>query len=312
MEIKRAARHAVNMIMSISGVSGSGKTYSALLLAAGLAGPSGKVGFLDTENGRGCMYADSPGIMAALPQGYDTLELTAPFSPARYVEAIEQFERAGYSVLVIDSGTHSWEGIGGCTDIAEADKGRWNKAKLANKKLVNRLLNSSMHVIVCLRAREKSKIIPKHESASGKEEVIPLGILPACEKNFPFEMLLSFLVSEKTHLAEPLKCPEPLLGIFPKSKPKLLTKADGEAIRNWNLQAPALDVNEKLKRRARSAAEEGIGAYQTFFGGISKSEQLILASTTHAENKRVADQADFDAEQSHKESPESQADGVAA
>ena len=39
MEIKKAVRTSVNLIMSVSGVSGSGKTYSALLLAAGLAGP---------------------------------------------------------------------------------------------------------------------------------------------------------------------------------------------------------------------------------------------------------------------------------
>jgi hypothetical protein len=290
MEIKRATRHAVNMIISIAGVSGSGKTYSGLLLAAGIAGPGGKVGFLDTENGRGAMYADSPGIMGAIPQGYDSLELTAPFSPARYIEAIDAFERAGYSVLVIDSGSHEWEGIGGCTDIAEADKGRWNKAKLANKRFVNRLLNSSMHIIVCLRAREKSKIVDKRDSPDGKEKIIPLGVLPICEKNFPYEALLSFLVQEGTHVAEPIKCPEPLEHLF--KTPKMLTKADGDAVRNWNHRAPAMDAHEKLKRRARAAAEEGLAAYHGFYAECSTDEKAVLFKSTHEENKAIGQRTD--------------------
>jgi hypothetical protein len=295
MEIKKAVRHSIPMIMSISGVSGSGKTYSALLLAAGLAGPGGKIGFLDTENGRGSMYADSPGIVAAIPQGYDSGELTAPFSPARYIEAIDAFERAGYNVLVIDSGSHEWEGQGGCSDIAEADKGRWNKAKLANKRYVTRLLNSSMHIIVCLRARDKSKIIDKRDSPDGKEHIIPLGILPISEKNFPYEMMLSFAVEEGTHLATGVKVPEQFEGFFGSvehPKPKRLTKADGEAIRAWNIGAPQFDPHEKLKRRARLAAEDGLAAYQGFYEECSLEEKAILRASTHEENKQVGKLAD--------------------
>ena len=290
MEIKKAIRHKVNLIISIAGVSGSGKTYSALLLAAGLAGPGGKIGFLDTENGRGSMYADDPGVMAAIPQGYGALELEAPFSPARYIEAIDTFERAGYQVLVIDSASHSWEGIGGCTDIAEADRGRWNRAKLQNKRLVMRLLNSNMSIVVCLRAREKSKIIDKKDSPDGKEHIIPLGILPVSEKNFPYEMMLSFLVEEGTHLAKPIKLPAQFAKLF--SQPKLITKDDGDKIRLWNECAADFDPLEKLKRQSRAAASEGMAAYKTFFGGLSKAQQQQLAATIHEENKASADEAD--------------------
>jgi hypothetical protein len=295
MEIRKAIRHAVNLIMSLSGVSGSGKTYSALLMAAGLAGPGGKVGFLDTENGRGCMYADSPGIMAALPQGYDTIELAAPFTPARYIEAIDEFERAGYSVLVIDSGSHEWEGVGGCTDMAEQEKGRWNKPKRENKRFVLRLLNSNMHIIVCLRAREKSKIIDKRDSPDGKEKVIPLGILPVSEKNFPFEMMLSFLVEEGTHLARPVKVPEQferLFGSVNDPKPRLLTKADGDAIREWNSGAPQMDPIEKLQRQARAAAEQGSEKYAAFYTGLTPGQKKVIYDSTHAELKQLAADAD--------------------
>src|SRR3954463_11050162 len=119
--IQDAVRHAVPQIISLSGVSGSGKTYSGILLAGGIAGPNGKIGFLDTENGRGSMYADSPGIVSAIPQGYKRIEMSAPFSPKRYIKAIDAFEKAGFNVLVIDSGSHAWEGDGGCSEIAEND-----------------------------------------------------------------------------------------------------------------------------------------------------------------------------------------------
>jgi len=287
-----ATRHAVPQIISISGVSGSGKTYSGILLGAGLAGDSGKVAFLDTENGRGSMYADSPGIRAALPNGYKRTEMSAPFHPNRYVKAIDAAERAGFSVLVIDSGSHAWEGEGGCSDIAEKDKGRWKNAKRENKRLVNRLLYSSMHIIVCLRAREKSKIV----KTNGKEETISLGILPICEKNFPFEMLLSFRVEEETNLAIPLKCPEPLRPLF--REPKKLTRADGEAIRLWNETGALADPHERLKKRARSIAEDGVEAYHGFFVGLPKDQQKALAASIHGELKEIAAKVDAERVQS--------------
>src|SRR5580700_10220292 len=134
----KAVRKAVPLLMSLSGTSGSGKTFSALLLAAGLAGPTGKVGMLDTENGRGSLYADSPGIVQAFPNGFSITQMDAPFPPKRYVEAINAAERAGINVLVIDSGTHEWEGVGGCQDIAETKKLKgmpnWALAKMEHKK----------------------------------------------------------------------------------------------------------------------------------------------------------------------------------
>ena len=292
MEIKKAVRHAVPQIISLTGLSGSGKTYSALLLAAGLAGPGDKVGFIDTENGRGCVYSDSPGIVAAMPQGYDVIELGPPFHPKRYIEAIDTFENAGYKVLVIDSASHAWNGEGGCQDIAEKDKGRWANAKLANKKLVNRLLNSSMHCVVCLRAQDKNKIV---KDAQGKEQTINLGILPISEKGFPFEFLLSFFMEEETKNAKPIKCPEPLMKLFPRDHSKRLTKADGVAIREWNETGTSADSADRLQKRARAAAEDGLAVYVKFFKEtISPAERKILSETSHAANKAIAEQVDHE------------------
>jgi hypothetical protein len=286
-----AQRRAVRLLISLSSVSGGGKTYSALLLAAGLAGPGGKVGMIDTESERGTMYADSPGIMKALPGGYLISQMNPPFAPQRYVAAITAAENAGVDVLVIDSTSHEWEGVGGCCDIAEATKlggmDNWAKAKTEHKKFLYRCLLSSMHIVFCLRARDKVKIL---KGVPAKDMVVPLGIQPIAEKGFVFEMTLAFNLDEITHFAVPAKVPEPLVPLFPKEH--LLTVADGERIREWNETAPPPVAAEQILKRARLAAEQGMAVYKSFYDALSKPQQLVLKGAAHAENKAVAAVAD--------------------
>ena len=132
LEFRKATRRTVPLLISISSVSGGGKTFSALLLAAGLAGPDGRVGMIDTENGRGEMYSDSPGIRKALQNGYDYIRFDPPYTPERYIEHIEAAEQAGITVCIVDSGSHEWEGIGGVAESAE--KAEAKLYKLFNRK----------------------------------------------------------------------------------------------------------------------------------------------------------------------------------
>lgn len=285
---RKAQRRAVPMLISISSVSGGGKTYSALLLAAGIAGPTGRVGMIDTENGRGEMYTDSPGIRKALPNGFEYSRIDPPYSPEHYLAYIDAAERAGITVCVIDSATHEWEGIGGCCEIAEKNKMRgmpnWAKAKMEHKKFMNRLLSSPMHLIFCVRARDKVKI----QEINGKSEVIPIGLTPVCEKNFIFEMTVSLQLEEKTHLASPLKVPEPLAQFFPSGK--LITMEDGARLREWCNAAPQQDAGEQLNKQARAAADEGLEAYKRFFTGLKPAQQKLI--TDHEGNKRRAQESD--------------------
>jgi hypothetical protein len=294
LQFKKAVRKAVPMLISVSSVSGGGKTYTALLVAAGIAGPTGRVGFIDTENGRGAMYADSPGIVKALPNGYEIVQLDPPFSPERYVEAIAAAERAGINVLIVDSISHEWEGIGGCVEIAEKNKLRgmpnWSKAKMAHKRFMNHCLSTSMHLIFCIRARDKVKIVEVEKDGRKTQEVVPIGLQPITEKNLVFEALLSLMLDEKTHHATPVKVPEPLAHLF--SGAKLVTKEDGERIRQWNSAGAIADPHEQIQKRARAAAEEGMASYTAFYGGLAPAQKKIIFDTTHADNKRIAEVAD--------------------
>jgi hypothetical protein len=291
----KAVRRRVPLLVSFDGVSGSGKTYSSLLLAAGMVAPGGKVALLDTENRRGEMYADEPGITKHFPDGYEYAEMKPPYSPQRYIEAIDDAEKAGITCLVIDSGSHEWEGYGGCSDIAEQFKIKggpnWMKGKLEHKKFMNRLLSSSMDIITCLRAREKVKVV---KGENGKEQFVQQGIMPICEKNFVFEMTLSVMIEEASHLPIVRKVPAPLAHLFPENL-KLITKDIGTHVRQWAESGSRVAKGElsldDLKTQAVFSASEGMSVYQSFWGTLTTSQKNAL-KPFHEENKRLAQQAD--------------------
>jgi len=228
LQIRKAKREGARMVIGYQGISGSGKTMTAILTAYGLAGyDSSKVGFLDTENRRGSLYADVLKNEAGEVQPFLIGDLTAPFTPDRYADAIKEFEDAGVEVLVIDSVSHEWGGNGGCLDIAANLKGpqAWKIAKGAHKRFMNALLLSSMHIIVCIRETEKV-------DWTNPKDPIKLGLLPIQEKEFVYELTASLQMRENGKAQGVLKCPEELLPILGRGK-GYITPADGKALRDW-------------------------------------------------------------------------------
>lgn len=288
-ELAKAKRLSIPTLSAFVGVSGSGKTMSALLYAAGLAGPQGRVAMIDAENKRGSLYADDPLICAALPNGYERVDLIAPYSPKRYIAAVKACEQGGVTVCCIDSTSHEWEGEGGACDIAETQKRggmpNWALAKKEHKLFLAHCLSSAMHIIFCLRARDKVKIV---KDANGKEQIVPIGLQPITERNLVFEVLLSLRFEEDTHFAQPIKVPKMLSMVFPGNR--MLTKADGEAVRIWNESGGIGDPMDQVRKRARSAAENGLEFYGEFFKGLTPLQKKAL--TEHQELKDIAKRAD--------------------
>lgn len=230
IKIEKVQREGARLLIMLAGESGSGKTHTALELAHGLSNyDMSKVGFLDTENGRGKLYADN----FTTPYLYG--ELKPPFGPQRYIQAIEQFARAGVEVLIIDSGSHEWEGVGGCTDIAESGNPRlpnWNKAKAEHKKFMSAVLSSPMHIILCLRAREKAK--PEKQIVDGREKTVyvDLGLQPITEKNVVYEATISLMMHSEGMRQDPLKVPGVLRDVMGRCN-GYITAEDGHALRVW-------------------------------------------------------------------------------
>ena len=254
-QIKPATRVGSKILAGIYGESGSGKTNTALLIARGLAGPTGKVVMIDTESGRGSLYAD------VIPGGYDVLELREPFSPTRYVEAIQAVENSGATVLLVDSGSHEWEGLGGVTDMAadvsknRASKygkewdgviqfGDWKNPKMEHQRFLLKLLQTPLHVIVCLRAKQKSMQCKgtQEMADAGQIETRQIGkncvvkddfTSPIQAENFISEMMV-YMEIHRDHTATIIKQSHPTIrACFPPDKSAPLTIENGKKLAEW-------------------------------------------------------------------------------
>lgn len=230
MEIRRATRQGVRPLIDLFGESGCGKTYSSLLLARGFVGPNGKICMIDTESGRGELYAD------VLPGGYDVLPLQPPFSPVRYVEALNAASAAGYAIVVVDSGSHEWEGAGGVLDMAAANEERsgksglhnWKTPKMEHAKFVLALLQSPLPVICCLRAKFKTR----QAKIDGKTSIVKDDFTsPIQSDEFIFESTMHGEIMPD-HSLRVTKCSHPeLRKCFPDGKP--ITVEHGERLAAW-------------------------------------------------------------------------------
>jgi hypothetical protein len=236
-----AKREQIPLILGVAGGTGSGKTYSALRMARGIAGDH-PIAAIDTENGRMSHYAD-------LFQPLHVGRLEAPYRPERYSGAIADavahlndvpLERR---VIVIDSASHEWAGDGGCLDWQEELMGgkpanspvAWAKVKKAHKRMVTNLLAVPAHVIFCFRAEPKVdivreggdlKFVPK-KSITGLD-----GWLPITEKMLPYELTASFLLmADQPGVPRPIKLQEQHKQFVPLDQP--LSEQTGKLLAAW-------------------------------------------------------------------------------
>lgn len=163
---KRATKAQAKLRMALMGPAGSGKTFTAL----SIAGAFGNIAVIDTEHGSASKYGDQ--------FTFDVLELTE-YHPQHYIDAISAAGEAGlYDVLVIDSLSHAWNGVGGVLEIVDKASKRtdakntfaaWRDATPLHNQLIEALLAAPMHLIVTMRAKteyvlerdERGKMVPR-------------------------------------------------------------------------------------------------------------------------------------------------------
>lgn len=241
-----ASRVGVVPIIDLYSESGCGKTFSALLLARGIAGPDGKIVGVDTESRRMSLYAD------VIKGGFDVIDFDSPFTPARYIEALTAAYALKPAVVVVDSMSHEWEGIGGVCDMAAANEANSNRAGLHNwktpkfehQKLVQFLLRSPVPLICCIRAkyktRQKKGTQAMYDSGEIEQKQIGRTIIIKDQTTSPIQA--EDFIFESTAHAEILpnhtiivtKCSHPeLRKCFPKDQDGMITVQHGEAIASW-------------------------------------------------------------------------------
>ena len=221
MEIRKSERKKAKIKLAIMGPSGSGKTYSALKVAHGLYGNWDKISVIDTENQSADLYSHLG--------NYNVLPLDAPYSPERYIEAIKKCEQVGSEVIIIDSTSHEWEGIGGILNQHSLMGGNsftnWNKMTPKHNAFINAILKSPAHVILTVRTKQEYVLNEKN----GKFIPQKVGMKGITREGLDYEMTLVFEINMK-HYATATK---DRTGVFMGKPEFMLGEKVGARILKW-------------------------------------------------------------------------------
>lgn len=242
MQFQKAVRKRAKLRLALAGPSGSGKTHSALLIAAGLGG---RIAVIDTERGSASLYSHLV--------DFDTMELNPPFTPERFIDAIKAAADAGYSVCIIDSITHEWDGAGGCLEaneeLAHAKfKGNtwaaWNSTTPRHRAFLDAILQSPMHIIATMRS--------KTETIQADGKVKKLGMKAVQREGAEYEFTAVLELEHERHWANASKDRTNLF-----TEPHVITVDTGKRIAAW-LDATALTDAQIADFRAsiEAAADE--------------------------------------------------------
>lgn len=214
---KKAQREQVRIKVSIAGPAGSGKTMSSLLMAYGLTKAEfpnlseseiwEKICLIDTENGSGSLYVGKQ-VGSTTIGSYNTIDLTPPFEPAVFVDAIHMAEEHGMNVIIIDSLSHAWAGVGGALDQQGAIAARsgnswtaWRSVTPQHNKLVDAMLQSPAHVIANMRAKMEYQ---QTTNEAGKKAVKAIGMGVVMRDGIEYEFTVSFML-DYDHVANSTK-----------------------------------------------------------------------------------------------------------
>lgn len=221
MELRKSERKQAKIKLGLQGPSGSGKTMSALLLAFGLINDWEKIAVIDTENHSADLYAHLG--------NYQVLALEQPFTPERYIEAIELCEKAGMEVVIVDSISHEWEGIGGILDVHGAMMGNsftnWAKVTPRHNAFVQRILQSNIHVIASIRSKVDYVLSDKN----GKMVPEKIGLKGVTREGLDYEFTLVFELDIK-HQAT---CTKDRTNLFMDKPSFMISAKTGERIAMW-------------------------------------------------------------------------------
>jgi len=156
---RKAQPQQARLKVCMYGPQGSGKTFTTLLLAEGLAQREGKrIAYVDTERGTD-FYAMNIDDRQIHPQAFD-FDALYTRSLADTLEAIQSLDPAEHGVIVIDSISHLWdaaiEAYNGKMVGQHQDKipiQAWGQIKRPYKQLIRHLLDAPMHVFICGRQK---------------------------------------------------------------------------------------------------------------------------------------------------------------
>jgi AAA domain len=219
MEIRKSERKKAKIKLALQGSAGSGKTYSSLLIAKGLTGGDfTKTAIIDTENKSADLYAHLG--------DYNVVSMESPYSPERYIEAIELCERAGMEVIIIDSISHCWDYL---LDVHSNMLGNsftnWGKITPRQNAFVNKILRSNAHIISTMRVKQDYVLNQKN----GKMVPEKVGLKAIQRNDLDYEFTIVFDI-DSAHYA---KASKDRTGLFIDKPEFVINASTGKKINVW-------------------------------------------------------------------------------
>lgn len=261
MELKKTNRSSARIRVALQGTSGSGKSYSSLLLAYGLCKDWKKIAVIDSEHQSASLYSHLG--------EYNVLNLTAPYSPERYIEAIETCEKAGMQVIIIDSLSHEWESDGGILDIHAQMAGNsftnWSKVTPRHNALVQKILSSSSHIISTIRSKQDYVITEKN----GKQVPEKVGMKGIVRDGTDYE----YTIVMELDIYNNATCTKDRTRLFNPRIPFKIDSSTGARILEWCNVA---------SNPTSSVADEAIG----LISSCNSIEELTLLYQTNPEVRK--------------------------
>lgn len=272
MKLQIAKRHQVKLRLGLSGASGFGKTYSALLLAYGITNNWSKIAIIDTENGSASLYSHLG--------GYNVLTLTEPYTPERYIQAIEACELSNIEVIIIDSITHEWSGKGGCLEIHESLGGRfqdWARVSPRHQSFIDKILNSNCHIITSVRRKVDYSM---DSDSNGKSKVIKHGTKEITREGFEYELTANFEIINDKHLC---KASKDRTGLFSESPEFIISTQTGKKLIEWCNSGISIE-DVKLEIKQAESLEDLKIIYEKYPSLKKSTHPLIMERKEELEN----------------------------
>lgn len=284
MQLQKATRKQVKLKLGLSAVAGGGKTKGALLIAKGLCGNWEKIAVIDTENNSASLYSDMG--------PFNTLELTADYTPEKYIQAIKTCEDAGMEVIIIDSITHEWDGKGGIIDISNSMTGNsftnWAKITPRHQAFIDAILQSRCHVITTVRRKQDYEM---NKDSNGKTTVTKAGLKEVTREGFEYELTVNFNLDERHNCT----ASKDRTGLFMDKPAFIITEQTGELIKKWceqgidtgtELLKAIAEINKAKSVEALTKLKSTLPAYivedASFKAAGKQRYEVIMASVPKA------------------------------
>jgi len=267
-EIRKISKEKIKLRIGMSGASGFGKTWSALLIAYGITKDWNKIVLIEAGYEGVDLYDELTNGDA------NVFQMEAPFSPQKYIEAIKKCELFGAEVIIIDSITPEWDGDGGCLQMVEsvAKKMRipnsytaWAEVTPLHNDFIRAILTCNAHVITTVRRKQDYEITKDNNN---KTKVTKVGTKEITRDGFEYELTINFEFVNENHY---VKCSKNRTSLF----------KDGEFI-------PTIETGELL----RKFADKGVDKLAYFIESLnncqSRTDGINLVRANPQFNKSAA------------------------